>query len=75
MIHRDLRFAVEICLFGNEFDDLDAIERPAVRCRTRRQFLLGFGKRDVEAFFARVNPFEKKLERECCFSRSGVTID
>jgi hypothetical protein len=61
VIHRDFRIAVEIVLLGNQLDDFDAIERPAMRRGSGRQLFLRLRKRDVEALLARLNAFEQEL--------------
>ena len=62
-------------LFGNQLNDLDAVERPAMRGGAGGQLLLGFGERDVEAFLAGFDAFEKVLERKRRLARPGIPID
>ena len=62
MVHRDLRFTVEIFRIGDQFNNPTPIERPAMGLRSGNEFFLGFRKRDVETFFSVLQPFEQELE-------------
>ena len=75
VVHRDVRLAVEILLAGDQLQDLDLVERPAVRTSARREFLLGLGQGDVEAAFTCPEAFEKVLESERRLACTGVAIE
>jgi len=74
MIHRHLGLVGRFTIFRNQFDDVDAFDRPAMRRGPRRQFFLGFRESDVKALFLVFVTFAKELNRQRSFARARVTF-
>ena len=62
--HRELVVRLQLVLGGNRLQDVDAVERPAVRLGDGGQLGLGLGERDVKAHFARAGTREGSGGRE-----------
>jgi hypothetical protein len=56
-----LRLGLEALLRRHQLVQVDAFERPPVRARHGRQFLLRLGERDVEDGLAAARAFEQEL--------------
>ena len=70
--HREFPVAIDFAGVGDDFDDLDAVQRPTMRERARVQFLARFRERDVEGPFAERDTLEKKLQRQCGLAGAGI---
>ena len=59
-----------------QFEHLDAVvQRPAMRGGAVAQFALGFGQRDVKAFFAGLRAFEQELQRNGGLAGAGRAFE
>ena len=60
---------------GDQLEDVDAVERPAVRLRDAGELGLRLGEGDVEHLLPAPGPFEEELEGEGRLARAGVPLD
>ena len=74
MQQRVILIGREVGFGRRQFEDGDAIERPAVRARHRAQFFGGFRKRDVQALFSGARAFQHELERQRGFAGSRIAF-
>jgi hypothetical protein len=72
-VHREI--AVELAVLGDQLEDLDAVERPAVRARAGRQLVAGLGQRHVQARLAGAHAFEQVLQGQRGLAGAGVAVD
>jgi hypothetical protein len=77
----DLGWVVERVLFGREslrtrkLEDMDAVERPALRSGDSPQLNRGLRQRDIETRFAETSSFEEELERERRLASAWIAFD
>ena len=73
--HGVLVVRLQLLLRGDQLQDGDAVERPAVRPRHGGELGLGLREGDVEARLAEPHAFEEVLEGEGRLPRAGVALD
>jgi hypothetical protein len=71
-----LLFGIQQAFRRQKFEHLDVVaQRPAVGGRAFAQFLLGFRKRDVEAFLAGLGALQQELQRNRRLAGSRRALD
>ena len=75
MEHGNLRVGTQALFRGHELEDLDPVERPAVRVRHLLELSPALGKCYVEPLFADFCPGEKELESERRFSGTRDAVN
>ncbi len=73
--HRELLVAFEFLLVGDQFDDLDAVERPAVGLGAGLQFFLGLGERDIQTLLAGAYALEQELQCQRGLARARIAVN
>ncbi|MNC86839.1 hypothetical protein D3C83_25230 [compost metagenome] len=58
-----------------ELEELESVERPAVRAGDRLELQYVLGERDVQALLATVAPLEQELHGERRFAGAGIALD
>src|SRR5204863_10123521 len=66
---------IETKLGWDELVDVDAVERPAMGRRARKQLVTPFGQGHVERFFATLPRGHQELQRKRGLARSGPALD
>ena len=74
MKHRELALRIERRLRRNQFEDVDAVQRPAVPLRHDVQLALGFGQRNIEHALSVPHPPQQELKRDGGLARAGLPL-
>jgi hypothetical protein len=70
-----LRVGPEGLLVRHQLENLDALERPAMRRGDHLQLRGALGQRHVQALLAVANSLKQELETECGLSRARIALD
>jgi hypothetical protein len=75
VVHRQLGVAEQVVLVGDEFDDLDAVQRPAVRGRAGAQLRGRLAQRHVQAGLALAHALHQVLQGQRRLAGAGFAVD
>jgi hypothetical protein len=75
VVHRQVAFAVDLQLVGEELQDVDAIERPAVRPGVGDQLAPRLRQGDVQAPLTHPHTIEQVLHRQRGLAGAGIAVD
>jgi hypothetical protein len=74
VVHREVVLAVDPELVGKQLEDLNAVERPAMRLGIGHQLAAGLGQRHVQARFAAACPVDQVLQSEGGLAGARVAV-
>lgn len=75
VVHRQQLVTGELAVVGDDLENLDAVDGPAVRPGAGSQLLGRLRQRDVQAAFAVARSFEQVLERQRGLAGAGIAVD